>query len=191
MAAPRRPRRGRARPQSRGDGSARAGPLVLPRHRAFRRRARRADAVAARGALRLRPLSHPRPPSFQETRAHGAACPAMHCELIAPALFARAPGERLPALELLLARSRGTAAETRTLEEALYGLFEIPADPIAAGALTRLAAGESIEPGWWVRADPVHLRLMRDRLMVVPAEAFDVQPQEAAALCEALNRHFG
>ena len=114
----------------------------------------------------------------------------MHCELIVPALFAQPPGARLPAVELLLARSRSAFGGTRTLEEALYGLFEIEADGVAAGALTRIAAGEGTDPGWWVRADPVHLRLMRDRLIVAPAEAFDVQGQEAHALCEALNRHF-
>ncbi len=113
----------------------------------------------------------------------------MHCELIVPALFARPPGARLPSLELLLARARGASAETRTLEQALYDAFEIDDQPIAAGALTRIASGKDSQ-GWWMRADPVHLRLMRDRLIVVPAEAFDIPPDEAMALSDALNRHF-
>src|SRR5207302_1597329 len=42
----------------------------------------------------------------------------------------------------------------------------------------------------WVRADPVHLRLMRDRLILVPAAAFGLSRDEAEALCETLNEHF-
>jgi hypothetical protein len=113
----------------------------------------------------------------------------MHCQLIVPALFARPPGARLPSLELLLARARGTSGEMSTTEQALYDAFEVADDNIAAGVLTRIASGKDGQ-GWWMRADPVHLRLMRDRLIVVPAEAFDIQPEEAAALSDALNRHF-
>jgi hypothetical protein len=37
----------------------------------------------------------------------------------------------------------------------------------------------------------VHLRLLRDRMIVVPAAAFALSRAEADALVEALNRHFG
>ncbi len=61
---------------------------------------------------------------------------------------------------------------------------------MAAGALTLAASGG--EPGrhFWARTDPVHLRLMRDRLIVVPSAAFSLSLEEARALAEALNRHF-
>jgi hypothetical protein len=113
----------------------------------------------------------------------------MHCELVAPGLFAAPAAARLPSLELLLARGRCTSAGSQSLETWLHDAFELGA-PLAAGALTLLGAGG--EPGtqFWLRADPVHLRLMRDRLILAPGAALNLQRSEADALCEALNRHF-
>lgn len=115
----------------------------------------------------------------------------MHCELLVPGLFAAPGGVRLPSLELLLARGRCTSAGSESVENWLHDAFELGDSPLAAGALTLLGANG--EPGThtWLRADPVHLRLMRDRLVLAPAAALDVKPDEAKALCEALNRHFG
>ena len=110
----------------------------------------------------------------------------MHCELVVPGLFAAAAAARAPALELLLARGRGRGGESQRLEGWLREAFGVDEQPLAAGALTAADAGEA----FWARADPVHLRLMRDRLMLVPAAAFSISAAEAAALCEALNRHF-
>src|SRR5258708_29489949 len=114
----------------------------------------------------------------------------MHCELLAPGLFA-APGElRLPSLELLLARGRCTSAGSQGVEAWLHEAFELGDGPLAAGALTLLGANG--EPGErsWMRADPVHLRLMLDRLGLAPAPARRIQRSEAAALCDPPNRHF-
>lgn len=113
----------------------------------------------------------------------------MHCELAIPALFA-APAElRLPALELLLARGRAAHSDPHTLEPWLADAFEVD-EPLPAGALTALADGAQPGNGHWARADPVHLRLMRDRLILVPSAAFAISREEADAFCEALNRHF-
>ncbi|MGQ0544321.1 MAG: hypothetical protein ACT4P3_03190 [Betaproteobacteria bacterium] len=109
----------------------------------------------------------------------------MHCELVVPGLFAAAPATRLPALELLLARGRGRRGARQRLEGWLAEAFGIEA-PLPAGALSAADPGEAP----WARADPVHLRLMRERLILVPAAAFAVSAAEAAALCEALSRHF-
>ena len=115
----------------------------------------------------------------------------MHCEVLVPGLFAAPGGARLPSLELLLARGRCTSAGAESVEEWLHNAFELGDAPLAAGALTLLGANG--EPGTrsWLRADPVHLRLMRDRLVLAPPAALDIQPGYAQALCEALNRHFG
>jgi hypothetical protein len=115
----------------------------------------------------------------------------MHCELLVPGLFAAAGGARLPSLELLLARGRCTSAGSESVEDWLHEAFELGDAPLAAGALTLLGANG--EPGTrsWLRADPVHLRLMRDRLVLAPAAALDIKSADAQALCEALNRHFG
>jgi len=118
----------------------------------------------------------------------------VHCELIIPALLSSAlpaaAKARHPALELLLARGRRVSTESQTLEQWLHAAFEQPGEALAAGALSLAASGASPGEAWWVRADPVHLRLMRDRAIVAPAEALEVAADEAGALVEALNRHF-
>ena len=113
----------------------------------------------------------------------------MHCELLVPALFAAPPQERLPALELLLARGRCTASSSETCETWLHDAFGLEA-PLPAGALTLLGAAGEPGADWWVRADPVHLRFMQDRLVLAPGAALRLQRAEADALCEALSRHF-
>jgi hypothetical protein len=114
----------------------------------------------------------------------------VHCELIVPGLLSAQTGARYPALELLLARGRRESAESLTLEQWLQQAFEQPGDALAAGALGRAASGAEAGDGWWARADPVHLRVLRDRAVVAPGEALQVSAEEAAALTGALNRHF-
>ena len=118
----------------------------------------------------------------------------MHCELIVPGLFAEASGTRAPALELLLARGRGavhTGSGSLPVEAWLQAAFAVEGESLPAGALSLAGAGGEPGPGCWARADPVHLRLLRDRMIVVPAAAFALSRAEADALVEALNRHFG
>jgi len=102
----------------------------------------------------------------------------LHCELILPAGLE--PGARLPALELLLARARRAYCDAQGalawLAEAC-GLETLPAGALTAG-----------EPGFWVRADPVHFLLLRDSVRIVPAGGLD--ESRAAALVGTLNRHF-
>jgi hypothetical protein len=114
----------------------------------------------------------------------------MHFELAVPGLFAGATEARPPALELLLARGRAVTLQSRSLEAWLRHEFGLEAQPLAAGALTLLARNEDPGTACWARADPVHLRLMRERLIVVPSAAFALSREEADALAEALNRHF-
>lgn len=123
----------------------------------------------------------------------------MHCELVVPGLFGAGPGAkvgtRFAALELLLARGRSRSGPAQRLEAWLQDAFDLGEAPFPAGALTLLgcggALGESGSVVSYARADPVHLRLMRDHLVVVPSEAFAVSREEAEALGDALNRHFG
>ena len=104
----------------------------------------------------------------------------MHIELLAPGLLAVPQVGRLPALELLLARGRASAADTQGYASWLGEAFGVA--PLPAGALT--ASTE----GFWLRADPVHLRLVRDSMVLVPVA--DLQPAEAEQLVATLNRHF-
>ena len=114
----------------------------------------------------------------------------MHCELVVPGLFGATGNPRLPALELLLARGRRQREAARTLEQWVHEAFDLGDGPFPAGALALLGVGRDPGDAIWARADPVHLRLMRDRAVVAPAEAFSISPEEAASLCDALNRHF-
>ena len=114
----------------------------------------------------------------------------MHCELVAPGLFSTKTDLRLGALELLLARGRRKTSASQRLDEWLQTAFDLGEGPFPAGALTLLASGGDPGADSWARTDPIHLRLMRDRLAVVPGEAFDVSREEADALCAALNGHF-
>ena len=113
----------------------------------------------------------------------------MHCELVIPGLFSARAAPRFAALELLLARGRKRTGAQHSLEQWLQEHFEIE-DPFPAGALTLLASGTDPGEAIWARADPVHLRVMRDHVLLVPAQAFELSREEADALCEALNRHF-
>jgi hypothetical protein len=105
----------------------------------------------------------------------------VHAELIVQGLFAAAePGRRLPALELLLARGRTSAADKQSYAAWLGEAFGV--EPLPAGALTASAEG------FWVRADPVHLRLLRAGMMLMPVTG--LQQAEADALVATLNRQF-
>jgi hypothetical protein len=102
----------------------------------------------------------------------------MHCELMLAGLLAS--DARLPSLELLLARGRLTRGDPQGAAAWLgraCGLEELPAGALTAG-----------QPGFWVRADPVHYRLLRDRVAIAPAAPLDART--ADALVATLNRHF-
>jgi hypothetical protein len=113
----------------------------------------------------------------------------MHAELVVPGLLAAAQGLRMPAAELLLARGRNSDSERRSVEHWLQDAFGLEGT-LPAGALTALARGETATGALWARADPVHLRLMRDHVIAVPGEALSISSEEAEALSAAINQHF-
>ncbi len=60
--------------------------------------------------------------------------------------------------------------------------------PLAAASLR----GEGVDPGeaCWLHADPVHLKVQRDHLILADARCFEIPAQEAADMLGALNAHF-
>ena len=115
----------------------------------------------------------------------------MHCELVVPALFAAAAEGRWRSLEVLLARGRRAhGTESKRLEDWLRDAFMPGEASIPAGALCLIATNRDPGGDSWLRADPVHLHLLRDHVSVVPAEALEISREEADALCAALNQHF-
>jgi hypothetical protein len=101
----------------------------------------------------------------------------------------------LPALAALMRRGRATpdpaAQRAASPGERLAHLFAPSPGGCAALAPARmaldgLAAGEDD----WLCADPVHLRLMRDHLLLGDSHVFELGADEAADLVAGLNRHF-
>lgn len=104
---------------------------------------------------------------------------------------ATAPAPRLPALELLLARGNRSRADETPAERWLVGRFGIDATgELPAGALSLLGDGGQPGTACWLRADPVHLRLNRDQLILGGASVFGISQGEAEVFAAALNRHF-
>ncbi len=95
-------------------------------------------------------------------------------------------GLKLPALEKLLARAQPAPLPAESLEAWLCVTFGMSDQAIAAATLR----ADGMEPGaaYWLRADPVHLRIQRDQLILQPDVHLDTD--EAAQLCASLNTHF-
>ncbi len=103
-------------------------------------------------------------------------------------------GLELPALERLLARGRrhgAGAAETESAEAWLCQRFEVDKQGDWPAAPYCLLA-EGGEPGqhYWLRADPVHLKLEGGRLVLAGSGVFSISQQEAESLADSLNAHF-
>src|SRR5258707_572711 len=119
----------------------------------------------------------------------------MHCELYIPDFFSRdglQRAESAAAAETLIARGRPRRTALVSREAWLFGRFGVPRQrdwPVAP--YTLLADGRAPGPHYWMRADPVHLQVGRDSLVLADSAAFEVSRAESEALVAALNRHFG
>ena len=123
----------------------------------------------------------------------------MHCHVLIPGFGwpHDDAGERHAApaplaLETLIARGRRTRTEVPALERWLLERFGVerqrdwPAAPFSL-----LAEGGSPGSDVWMCADPVHLRIERNRLMLADSTRFGIARDEAEALAGAINSHFG
>lgn len=121
----------------------------------------------------------------------------MHCRLLVPNLLPSAkPGVPVPqttpeGLAILL--KYGQLAKTPGIDAAdwlcaAFGVAPQQDLPVAPCALL----GEGGTPGdsYWLRADPVTIRLMRNQLVLIAGSASAPSEEEAAELVAALNRHF-
>ena len=119
----------------------------------------------------------------------------MHFDLHIPDFFSAEgvpPAEGLAAAETLIARGRRRRIASVSPEAWLFGRFGVEKQrdwPVAP--YTLLADGGAPERHFWMRADPVHLRVGRDSLVLADGAAFQVSRAESEALVETLNRHFG
>jgi hypothetical protein len=98
----------------------------------------------------------------------------------------------LPALQALLARGTSRSCPAGGVEAALCETLGISRQqdwPLAP--ITLAADGGAAGDAYWLRADPVHLRVMRDRIVLADADALSLSRQEADALAAAIGQHFG
>lgn len=93
----------------------------------------------------------------------------------------------LPALEKMLCKGRSEILDPDPLEDMLCKLFDIqPRGNAPIAALS--AAFDGLAAGYWLRADPVHLRLQRDQMLLVAHS--EISAEEAGEMCTSLNEYF-
>lgn len=85
------------------------------------------------------------------------------------------------------AGSGRTGGMGASLENHLCELFGVPCQP-GAPIAPLAAAFDGLGEGCWLRADPAHLRLQREQLVLLPNP--EVSADEALQLCASLNEHF-
>ncbi len=95
-------------------------------------------------------------------------------------------GLDLRALQKVLARAHAEPLAAKSLEAwlcATYGVAELAIAPITLQA-------DGVSPGTaaWMRADPVHLLLQRDQMIL--QQELHLTADQAQALCASLNAHF-
>jgi len=119
-------------------------------------------------------------------------CTLLISDLLPPAASGSEPLQdvRLPVLETLLAR--GTVVRQPALERdawlcRAFGVAKQQDWPVAP--LTLMADGVDPQHHYWLRADPVELRMERSRLVLARAVS-DLDTTETRELIAALNRHF-
>ncbi len=116
----------------------------------------------------------------------------MHCTVLIPGLLPLPPGlhPRASALETMLALGKTTVKPALDRDAWLCQTFGIAKqDDWPVAPLLLRADGINPENYFWLRADPVHLRPDRNRL-VLAATIDDLNTEESAVLVTALNRHF-
>ncbi len=121
----------------------------------------------------------------------------MHVRLVIPDLIW--PGEAaelydglaVPALAQLASKGRRTRSPGKSLEAWLLEAFQVDfGDDLPAAPYSLLADGGDPGDAVWMRADPVHLHVTRDELLLADALTFTIDRSEAESLVESLNAHF-
>lgn len=125
----------------------------------------------------------------------------MHLSLLLPQLVWPEPEDALalenlpcPSLEWLIAHGSATRNPAPPYEHVLAASFGM--DGCAPFGALRLLGEPTAEPdvdpreGFWICADPVHLRFHHEKIILAEAGAFELAEDEARSLAEALNHEF-
>jgi len=98
-----------------------------------------------------------------------------------------------PALGTILSRADRLPAPDGCLEEQLFALFGVEAPEegdLPVASVTRVLDLGVIDKGWWLRADPVHLRPERDRLILFDTQAVPLGQEEASRLAAEVSEAY-
>jgi hypothetical protein len=100
----------------------------------------------------------------------------------------------LPTLDRLLDRADLEAIpgdDPLEILAAVFGITPPAGGDLPSAALSRLSDVPDRSPqGFWLHADPVHLRADRDRLLAFAGPRLGIEDAEARALMAAFNAHF-
>lgn len=120
-------------------------------------------------------------------------------DLLIPGLFGPIPvpgGDLpdLPVLERLLGKAdrlRTTGSDSTELLFDRFGVDPVPDRDPPSAPFSRLSESPDADvSGYWLHADPVHLRPDRDRLLLFDARHLALDRAEADSLVEVFNQHF-
>jgi hypothetical protein len=106
-------------------------------------------------------------------------------------------GLSLPALTRFLTRSTPVSplCAEPALAPLLFGCFDVSRDgpdwPAAAITASLDGAGTAAGEGWWLRADPVHLRVDMGELVLVDTAHLQISVAEADMLVAEINAELG
>lgn len=125
----------------------------------------------------------------------------INIHLLIPALFcnratqpAMHHGLSLPALESLLAKSSQTQQMSQGMEAWLCHNFGVTKQrnwPIAPILLQAENTGQvSAGKDYWLRADPVHLRIEQNHILLADSQMFKISVKESNHLADRINQHF-
>lgn len=97
----------------------------------------------------------------------------------------------LPALELLLAR--GTLSTAQCDDDAVWLCRQFGIAPQADWPVAPLSlAGDGVDPGdaFWLRADPVHMEVQHQHLILKSTESLEITAEESDLLAHSLHDYF-
>lgn len=121
----------------------------------------------------------------------------MRLDFLVPGLLGSPVAQRIrefaPALATLLARASVVSEPAESMEMWITRRFQLTAEgkrcPFAAiASLAERIAHSNAK--YWLRADPVHLSVNRDRVVLLDASQLDITPAESTALVATLQAHF-
>ena len=124
----------------------------------------------------------------------------MNLQLVIPDLFWPESSQQeiysdlsLPRLEKILSKSKQDSFSSDSLEAWLCRSFAInkqQSDWPIAPIMLQSDSGNTIYPGsdFWMRADPVHLRIEQNHILLADSQAFKISAEESQQLVQIINR---